>query len=85
MVDQTGASVFTFGAFPTVTSRTIQKNNPLVQVITVEPSKFKQHQFTTKLDGQLSEKNTLSGTLFYANFPGLDSFPDLAAWPHHSH
>lgn len=76
IVDQTGTGSYQFGNFPNVTSRTLQRNNPLVEVISVEPSKFEQHQFTTRLDGQLSSKNTLSGTLFYSNFPGLDSFPD---------
>lgn len=76
IVDQTGTGSFQFGNFPTVTSRTIQRNNQLVEVIDVVPSRFKQNQFTGRLDGQLTAKNTLSGTLFYANFPGLDSFPD---------
>jgi hypothetical protein len=76
IVDQTGTASFQSGAFPTVTSRILQRNNPLVEVISVEPSKFRQHQITTRLDGQLSDKNTLSGTFFYADFPGLDSFPD---------
>ena len=76
IVDQAGSSAFQFGNSPGITTRTLQRNNPLVEVISVEPSKFKQHQFTTRLDGQLSDKNTLSGTLFFANFPGLDSFPD---------
>jgi hypothetical protein len=76
IVDQTGTGTFQFGNFPTISSRTLQRNNPLIEVISVEPSLFKQHQFTGRLDGQLSSKNTLSGTLFYANFPGLDSFPD---------
>ncbi|MEJ7848730.1 MAG: TonB-dependent receptor [Pyrinomonadaceae bacterium] len=76
IVDQAGTGTFQFGAFPTVTSRTLQRNNQLVEVISVEPSKFRQNQFTTRLDGQLSDKNTLSGTFFFSNFPGLDSFPD---------
>jgi len=79
IVDQSGTGSFQSGQFgvgPGVTSRTIQRNNPLVEVISVEPSKFKQHQFTTRLDGQLSDRNTLSGTFFFSNFPGLDSFPD---------
>ncbi|MGQ0541799.1 MAG: carboxypeptidase regulatory-like domain-containing protein [Blastocatellia bacterium] len=76
IVDQTGTGSFQSGNFPGITSRTIQRNNPLVEVITVEPSKFKQHQVTTRLDGQLSEKNNLSGTFFFSDFPGLDSFPD---------
>ncbi len=76
IVDQTGTGSYQSGNFPTVTSRTLQRNNPLVEFISVEPSRFKQNQFTTRLDGQLSEKNSLSGTLFWANFPGFDSFPD---------
>ncbi|MBL8180048.1 MAG: TonB-dependent receptor [Blastocatellia bacterium] len=76
IVDQTGTGAYQFGNFPAITSRTLQRNNPLVEFISVEPSKFKQHQFTARLDGQLSSKNTLSGTFFFANFPGLDSFPD---------
>ncbi|MBK8813927.1 MAG: TonB-dependent receptor [Acidobacteria bacterium] len=76
IVDQTGSGSYQFGGFPTVTSRTLQRNNPLVEVISVEPSKFKQNQYTMRLDGQLSKSNTLSGTLFWADFPGLDSFPD---------
>lgn len=76
LVDQTGTGTYQFGSFPTVTSRTLQRNNPLVEVISVEPSRFEQHQFTTRLDGQLSSKNTLNGTFFFSNFPGFDSFPD---------
>lgn len=76
IVDQTGTGSYQFGNFPTVTSRTLQRNNPLVEVISVEPSRFEQNQFTTRLDGQLTKTNTLSGTLFWANFPGFDSFPD---------
>ncbi len=76
IVDQAGSGVFQFGSFPGVTTRTLQRNNPLVEVISVQPSTFKQHQFTGRLDGQLSDNNTLNGTFFFANFPGLDSFPD---------
>ncbi len=76
IVDQTGTGSYQFGGFPTITSRTLQRNNPLVEVVSVEPSKFRQHQVTTRLDGQLSSNNTLSGTFFYSDFPGLDSFPD---------
>ncbi len=76
LVDQTGTGSYQFGNFPTITSRTLQRNNPLIEVISVEPSQFTQHQFTTRLDGQLSTNNTLTGTFFFANFPGLDSFPD---------
>ncbi|HEY0049267.1 MAG TPA: carboxypeptidase-like regulatory domain-containing protein, partial [Pyrinomonadaceae bacterium] len=76
LTDQTGTGSYQFGSFPGVTTRTLQRNNPLVEFIDVEPSRFKQQQFTTRLDGQLSQKNTLSGTLFYSDFPGFDSFPD---------
>lgn len=77
IVDQTGTGAYQFGRFGSgITSRTLQRNNPLVEVISVEPSTFRQNQFTTRLDGQLSDKNTLSGTFFFSNFPGLDSFPD---------
>lgn len=79
IVDQTGTGAYQFGRFgvgPGITSRTLQRNNPLVEVITVEPSTFRQNQFTTRLDGQLTDKNTLSGTFFFSNFPGMDSFPD---------
>lgn len=76
LIDQAGNGAFQFGGFPTVTSRTLARNNELVEFIAVQPSKFRQNQVTTRLDGQLSDKNTLSGTFFYADFPGLDSFPD---------
>ncbi|MEQ1646720.1 MAG: hypothetical protein ABL959_24920, partial [Pyrinomonadaceae bacterium] len=76
IVDQTGTGSFQFGNFPSITSRTLQRNNPLVEYISVQPSLFEQNQFTGRIDAQLSSNNTLSGTLFYANFPGLDSFPD---------
>lgn len=76
IVDQSGASTFQFGNFPNVTTKSLLKANPLVEVIDVQPSRFEQNQFTTRLDGQLSSKNSLSGTLFYSKFPGFDSFPD---------
>jgi hypothetical protein len=79
IVDQTGTGSYQYGQFGVgsgITSRTLQRNNPLVEVISVQPSTFRQHQFTTRLDGQLSENNTLSGTFFFSDFPGLDSFPD---------
>ncbi len=50
--------------------------NPFVRQRNVFPSRFEQDQFTSKLDYQISESNRLSGTFFFANFPGLDSFPD---------
>ncbi|HEX6125226.1 MAG TPA: carboxypeptidase-like regulatory domain-containing protein, partial [Pyrinomonadaceae bacterium] len=76
LVDQSGNGTFQFGMFPAITSRALARNNELVESISVQPSKFRQHQGTFRLDAQLSDKNTLSGTLFYADFPGLDSFPD---------
>ena len=75
-VDRSGARAFLFGSAPGVVSRTLRENNPLVQQLNVQPSLFTQHQFTTRLDGRLNKDNTLSGTFFLANFPGLDSFPD---------
>jgi carboxypeptidase family protein len=75
-VDRAGARAFQFGFAPGVVSRTLRENNPLVQQLNVQPSAFKQHQFTTRLDGRLSKSNTLSGVFFSSNFPALDSFPD---------
>ncbi len=75
-IDRAGARAFQFGLAPGVVSRTLRENNPLVQQLNVEPSAFKQHQFTTRLDGRLSKSNTLSGVFFFSNFPALDSFPD---------
>jgi hypothetical protein len=77
-VDRSGARGFQFGTVSTggVITRTLMENNPLVQQLNVEPSTFEQHQLTLRLDGNISAKDTLSGTLFWANFPGLDSFPD---------
>ncbi|MEZ5345608.1 MAG: carboxypeptidase-like regulatory domain-containing protein [Pyrinomonadaceae bacterium] len=75
-VDQAGTANFQFGSFPNVTTKTLLLNNPLIEVLNVEPAKFKQNQITARLDGQLSDKNTLSGTFFFSDFPGLDPFPD---------
>ncbi|HEY8460747.1 MAG TPA: carboxypeptidase-like regulatory domain-containing protein [Blastocatellia bacterium] len=50
--------------------------NPLISQRNVVPAEFKQDQFTTKLDYQITQANRLSGTFFFANFPGLDPFPD---------
>ncbi len=50
--------------------------NPYIRQRNVFPAEFEQDQFTIKLDGRLSNKNTLNGTLFWANFPGFDPFPD---------
>lgn len=76
IVDQTGTGTFQFGNFPNVTTRTLQRNNQLVEVVDVLPSRFKQNQLTLRFDGQLTSKNSISGTFFYALFPGFDSFPD---------
>ena len=75
-IDRAGARAFQFGFAPGVVSRTLRENNPLVQQLNVQPSSFKQHQFTTRIDGRLTQKNTLTGTFFMSNFPALDSFPD---------
>ena len=66
---------FQFGTAP-VTNRALFEDNPLVQQLNVRPSEFEQNQFTTRLDGRLTNKNTLTGTFFFSNFPALDSFPD---------
>jgi len=75
-LDRAGARAFQFGIFPGVATRTLRENNPLVQQLNVQPSEFTQHQLSTRVDGRLSKQNTLSGSFFAANFPGLDSFPD---------
>lgn len=51
-------------------------DNPLMRQRNVFPASFEQDQFTSKLDGQLTANNRLSGTFFFANFPGFDPFPD---------
>jgi Carboxypeptidase regulatory-like domain len=50
--------------------------NPFIRQRNVVPAEFTQDQYTLKLDGQMTTNNRLSGTVFYANFPGLDPFPD---------
>ncbi len=50
--------------------------NPLIRQRNVFPATFEQNQFTTKLDYQIAESNRVSGTFFFANFPGFDPFPD---------
>ena len=74
-VDRTGQRAFIVGP-GAGTSRTLRENNPLIQQLSVQPSEFEQHQFSTRLDGSLSKNNTLTGTFFFSNFPALDSFPD---------
>jgi hypothetical protein len=50
--------------------------NPLIRQRNVLPAEFEQDQFTTRLDWQIVEKNRLSATFFFSNFPGFDPFPD---------
>ncbi len=47
-----------------------------MQQLNVQPSTFKQDQFTLRLDANLTPSDVLSGTFFWAKFPGIDSFPD---------
>jgi len=74
-VDRAGQRSFVVGAGAGA-SRTLRENNPLVQQLNVQPSEFGQQQFTARLDGRLTQANSLSGTFFFSNFPALDSFPD---------
>ncbi len=55
---------------------TVNGGNPFYRQRNVFPADFKQDQFNLRLDGQLSQNNRLSGTFFFANFPGFDPFPD---------
>jgi Carboxypeptidase regulatory-like domain/TonB dependent receptor len=50
--------------------------NPFIRQRNVVPAEFTQDQYTLKMDGQLTTNNRLSATGFYAEFPGLDPFPD---------
>ena len=50
--------------------------NPIVRQRNVVPAEFQQDQFTAKIDGQITNNQRLSGTFFYADFPGFDPFPD---------
>ncbi|MDX2029438.1 MAG: carboxypeptidase-like regulatory domain-containing protein, partial [Blastocatellia bacterium] len=50
--------------------------NPLIRQRNVFPAKFEQDQVNFKMDYQATENNRLSGTFFFANFPGFDPFPD---------
>jgi hypothetical protein len=50
--------------------------NPFIRQRNVIPAEFNQDQYTLKLDGQVTDSNRLTGTVFYAKFPGLDPFPD---------
>lgn len=53
--------------------------NPFIRQRNVVPAEFTQDQYTLKLDGHLTDNNRLSATGFYAEFPGLDPFPDHSA------
>ena len=80
-VDQTGSGNFSFGTTTAfggagVTTRSLLRENPLVAQTNVEPSEFRQNQFTLRLDGNPTDKDIISGTFFSTDFPGLDSFPD---------
>jgi len=74
-VDRAGARSFVVGAGAGA-QRTLRENNPLVQQLNVRPSEFRQHQFTSRLDGRPAADNSLSVTFFFSDFPALDSFPD---------
>ena len=50
--------------------------NRYIRQRNVVPAEFEQDQYAFKMDGQLSSNNRLSGTAFYAHFPGFDPFPD---------
>jgi hypothetical protein len=50
--------------------------NPFIRQRNVVPAEFTQDQYTLKLDGQATSNNRLSSTAYYAEFPGLDPFPD---------
>jgi hypothetical protein len=52
------------------------EGNPLARLRQVFPAEFQQDQFTIRSDTQVTAKNRLSATFFFANFPGLDPFPD---------
>jgi hypothetical protein len=53
--------------------------NPLVRQRNVVPAEFRQNQYTAKLDGQITNTQRLSATVFYTDFPGFDPFPDPAS------
>jgi Carboxypeptidase regulatory-like domain len=50
--------------------------NPLVRQRNVVPAEFQQDQYTFKLDAQVTGSQRLNGTVFFADFPGFDPFPD---------
>jgi hypothetical protein len=69
-----GANATPVGNDPTTVQNT--GGNPFVRQRNVSPAEFKQDQFTAKIDQQFGVNNRLSGTFFFANFPGFDPFPD---------
>lgn len=50
--------------------------NPVVRRRLVQPSEFKQDQFTLRGDWNASNTNKLNAVFFFSNFPSLDEFPD---------
>jgi Carboxypeptidase regulatory-like domain len=50
--------------------------NPWMRQRNVQPSEYEQDQVNFKLDAQITNNNRLSGTVFWSDFPALDSFPD---------
>jgi hypothetical protein len=58
---------------------TINGGNPFYRQRNVFPAEFKQDQINLKADVDFSDKNRLSATFFWANFPGFDPFPDPAS------
>jgi hypothetical protein len=50
--------------------------NPIIRQRNVIPAEFQQDQVTMRMDGQFTNDHRLSATGFYADFPGLDPFPD---------
>ncbi len=79
-----GTGAFQFGNFasPGITSRTLQRNNPLVEVISVRavdlPVSISSRR---RFDGQLSRKNTLSGRSSSRISPGSIRSPTRTALP----
>jgi Carboxypeptidase regulatory-like domain len=69
-----GGSATRVGSDPTAAGFT--GGNPFSRQRNVSPAEFKQDQFTAKIDQQFGVNNRLSGTFFFANFPGFDPFPD---------
>jgi hypothetical protein len=59
-----------------ITSGPSVGGNPFIRQRNVVPAEFQQDQYTVKMDGQITNGNRLSATVFYARFPGLDPFPD---------